>query len=121
MIVELKKEYRFEAAHRLPRVPPGHKCARTHGHGYRVELCAAGKVDPDTGWLVDFAVLDDAWTHIFTRLDHRTLNDVPGLENSTCENLAAYIWRELRPNVPQLAAVTVWETADASCTYRGEG
>ncbi len=119
MIVELKKEYRFEAAHHLPRVPAGHKCARLHGHSYRVELHAAGAVDPETGWLVDFAVLDDAWAELFRRLDHRNLNEVPGLENSTCENLAAFIWNAVLPRIPALAAVTVWETADACCTYRG--
>lgn len=121
MIVELKKEFRFEAAHHLPRVPAGHKCARVHGHSYRVELHARGPVNPETGWLVDFSVLDDAWDDLFRRFDHRMLNDVPGLENPTCENLAGYIWDALRGPVPQLAAVTVWETADASCTYRGEG
>lgn len=120
MIVELKKEYRFEAAHHLPNVPPGHKCARVHGHSYRIELHARGKVDPKTGWLVDFAVLDDAWAELHGRLDHHNLNEVPGLENSTCENLAGYIWKALRPRIPQLSGVTVWETFDASCTYRGE-
>jgi 6-pyruvoyltetrahydropterin/6-carboxytetrahydropterin synthase len=120
MKVELKKEYRFEAAHVLPRVPPGHKCARMHGHSYRVELALTGEVDPATGWLVDFGLIDDAWQPLHLRFDHHTLNEVPGLENSTCENLAAYIWAALRPTVPQLSAVTVWETVDASCTYRGE-
>lgn len=120
VIVELKKEYRFEAAHRLPKVPPGHKCSRMHGHSYRIELHARGPVNPETGWLVDFAVLDDAWQPLHDRLDHNVLNDVPGLENSTCENLAEYVWRELRPRIPQLSGVTVWETADACCTYRGE-
>ncbi len=121
MIVELKKEFRFEAAHSLPRVPPGHKCQRVHGHSYKIELHASGKVDPQTGWLVDYAVLDDAWADLHALLDHRLLNDVPGLENSTCENLALYIWKAVRPRVPQLSGVTVWETADACCTYRGEG
>jgi 6-pyruvoyltetrahydropterin/6-carboxytetrahydropterin synthase len=120
VIVELKKEYRFEAAHRLPKVPPGHKCSRMHGHSYRIELHARGPVNPETGWLVDFAELDDAWQPLHDKLDHHVLNDVPGLENSTCEVLAAYVWRELRPRIPHLSAVTVWETADASCTYRGE-
>jgi 6-pyruvoyltetrahydropterin/6-carboxytetrahydropterin synthase len=120
VIVELKKEYRFEAAHRLPCVPPGHKCARLHGHSYRIELHVRGRVDPSTGWLVDFAVLDEAWLTLHHRLDHRTLNDVEGLENSTCEVLAGYVWREVKPRVPQLSGVTVWETTDASCTYRGE-
>lgn len=120
MIVELKKEFRFEAAHRLPRVPPGHKCSRVHGHSYKIELYVRGPVNRETGWLVDYAVLDDAWAVLHDRLDHRMLNDVPGLENSTCEVLAAYIWEALRPAVPLLSAVTVWETPDASCTYRGE-
>lgn len=119
MIVELKKEYRFEAAHFLPRVPPGHKCARVHGHSYRIELSVTGPVDPETGWLIDFSVIDDAWAELHDRLDHRNLNDVPGLENSTCENLAAYIWAAMRPRIPQISAVTVWETSDACCVYRG--
>jgi 6-pyruvoyltetrahydropterin/6-carboxytetrahydropterin synthase len=120
VIVELKKEYRFEAAHVLPRVPPGHKCARVHGHSYRIVLHVRGKVDPQSGWLIDFGVIDEAWSEIYNRLDHRNLADVPGLENSTCENLAGYIWEAVRRHVPQLSAVTVWETADACCTYRGE-
>ena len=100
MNVELRKEYRFEAAHFLPRVPPGHKCARMHGHSYRIELQVSGPVNPDTGWLIDFAVIDEAWEGLFRKLDHHTLNEVPGLENSTCEILAAYIWAAVRPVVP---------------------
>jgi 6-pyruvoyltetrahydropterin/6-carboxytetrahydropterin synthase len=119
MIVELMKEYRFEAAHRLPRVPEGHKCARVHGHSYKVELLVQGPVDPTTGWLIDFGVIDDRWAELFSRLDHHYLNDVPGLENSTCEVLAAYIWNDVIARIPQLCAVTVWETGDSKCTYRG--
>jgi 6-pyruvoyltetrahydropterin/6-carboxytetrahydropterin synthase len=122
VIVELKKEYRFEAAHHLPRVPEGHKCRRVHGHSYRIELHVRGAVDPHTGWLIDFGVLDEVFeAEVFRKLDHRNLNDVPGLENSTCENLAAFIWHALRARIPEVSAVTVWETSDASCTYRGEG
>jgi 6-pyruvoyltetrahydropterin/6-carboxytetrahydropterin synthase len=120
VIVELRKEYRFEAAHHLPRVARDHKCARLHGHSYRVELEIRGPVDPETGWLVDFAVLDQAWDGLHLQMDHRNLNDIPELENSTCENLAAFIWKTVRVGVPALSAVTVWETPDASCTYRGE-
>ena len=119
MDVELVKEYRFEAAHSLPRVPEGHKCRRVHGHSYKVELAVTGPVDEKTGWLIDFGVIDDAWAELFTRVDHHNLNDVPGLENSTCENIAVYVWREVRRTIPQLSAVTVWETSDSSCTYRG--
>jgi 6-pyruvoyltetrahydropterin/6-carboxytetrahydropterin synthase len=120
VLVELKKEFRFEAAHFLPKVPPGHKCARMHGHSYKVELTIRGKVNAETGWLIDYAVMDEAWDELHRRFDHRVLNDVPGLENSTCEVLAGYIWNALRPKMPELTAVTIWETTDASCTFRGE-
>jgi 6-pyruvoyltetrahydropterin/6-carboxytetrahydropterin synthase len=119
MNVELTKEFRFEAAHRLPRVPEGHKCSRMHGHSYKVEIEARGAIDPTSGWFIDYAVLDDAWAPLHAQFDHRCLNDVPGLENSTSENLAVFIWNALRPRIPQLSAVTVWETADGKCTYRG--
>jgi 6-pyruvoyltetrahydropterin/6-carboxytetrahydropterin synthase len=62
--VELMKEYRFEAAHSLPRVPEGHKCRRVHGHSYKVELRVSGPVDARTGWLIDFGVIDDAWAEL---------------------------------------------------------
>jgi 6-pyruvoyltetrahydropterin/6-carboxytetrahydropterin synthase len=117
--VELTKEYRFEAAHHLPRVPAGHKCARVHGHSYKVEISVRGAVDPTTGWLIDFGVIDDAWHELHLRFDHHNLNDVPGLENSTCENIAVYVWQALRPLIPPLSAVTVWETFDSKCAYRG--
>jgi 6-pyruvoyltetrahydropterin/6-carboxytetrahydropterin synthase len=117
--VELTKEYRFEAAHSLPRVPAGHKCSRVHGHSYKIEVHVSGPVDPKTGWLIDFQVIDDAWAPLHERFDHRNLSDVPGLENSTCENIAVYVWNALRAQVAHLAAVTVWETGDSRCTYRG--
>jgi len=121
VIVELTKEYTFEAAHRLPNVPAGHKCARVHGHSYRVEIEVRGPVDPRTGWLIDFGVMDDAWSELHARFDHRNLNDVPGLENSTCENIAVYVWEALKPRISALSAVVVSETGDSKCTYRGEG
>ena len=119
MNVELTKEYRFEAAHQLPRVAAGHKCSRLHGHSYKVDIEVKGAVDPATGWLIDFGVIDDAWQELFLRFDHHNLNEVPGLDNSTCENIAIYIWQALRPQIPVLSAVTVWETYDSKCTYRG--
>ena len=91
-----------------------------HGHSYRVEVGLFGPVDPKTGWLVDFAAIDEMWRPLFRQLDHQTLNDVPGLENPTCEILCGYIWSALAGKVPHLAAITVWETPDSCCTFRGE-
>ena len=120
MLVELKKLYSFEAAHHLPRVPPGHKCSRMHGHSYRVEIALHGPVSQATGWVVDFSAIDDAWAGLFRQFDHHTLNDVDGLDNPTCENLCAFIWEVMATQISYLSAVTVWETADSCCTYRGE-
>lgn len=121
MRVELSKTFRFESAHRLPRVPADHKCFRVHGHSYAVDVVAAGEVDPETGWLVDFGEIAALVEPVIRgELDHRLLNDVPGLENPTAEALCGWLWRKLKPRVPHLAAITVHETCAARCTYRGE-
>ena len=121
MRVELTREYRFEAAHRLPMVPPEHKCARMHGHSFRIEVMVSGEVDARTGWLIDFgditAVVEPLLKH---ELDHRSLNDVPGLENPTSEHLCRWLWERLRPRIEGLSAITVHETCAARCTYRGD-
>jgi len=120
MQVELSKRYRFEAAHRLPHVPPDHKCYRMHGHSFEVEVAVRGEVDPRSGWLVDFAEITAVVEPLLmSELDHRTLNDVPGLENATSEVLCGWLWSRLEPLLPGLSALTVHETCTAKCTYRG--
>lgn len=121
MRVELSKEFHFEAAHLLPTVPPGHKCARLHGHTYRIEVSVIGEVDEKTGWVLDFGeIVSVVEPLLLEELDHRTLNEVPGLENPTSELLCAWLWRRLKPALPGLAAVTIHETCASRCTYRGE-
>ena len=117
--VEIYKAFTIEAAHRLPNVPPGHKCARLHGHSFRVELRARGPLHPALGWVVDFADLKAAFQPLYDQLDHHYLNDIPGLENPTSERLAIWIWDRLRPVVPGLSAVVVRETCTSGCEYRG--
>lgn len=119
MNVRLSHEFRFEAAHRLPKVPTGHKCARLHGHSFKIELTIEGPVNPDTGWFIDFGDLFDAWKPLGDQLDHFYLNDVPGLENPTSEVLSKWIWDRLIGPIPSLAAVTVHETCESRCEYRG--
>ena len=121
MRVELSKRFRFEAAHRLPKVPADHKCHRIHGHSFEIEVTVAGEVDPALGWLIDFADLREAVEPLLMReLDHRTLNDVPGLENPTSEVLCGWLWGRIAPRLPGLTTVTVFETCTARCTYRGD-
>ena len=119
MIARLVKEYRFEAAHHLSRVGKDHPCGRMHGHSYRIELTLEGTVDPNAGWLIDFGDLDHAWAAVGSQLDHAVLNDLPGLDNPTCENLTRWIWNELVGTLPMLRRVTLWETSDARCEYEG--
>jgi 6-pyruvoyltetrahydropterin/6-carboxytetrahydropterin synthase len=118
--VEIFKTFTLESAHRLPHVPAGHKCARVHGHSFRVEIHVSGPVDPHLGWVMDFADIKRAFEPVYQRLDHHYLNDVPGLDNPTSENLARYLWRELKPSLPQLARVVVHETCTSGCSYGGE-
>ena len=117
--MEIFKEFTFEAAHRLPRVPEGHKCGRLHGHSYRVEVHVAGLVD-ETGWVMDFADITAAFAPLHDLLDLRYLNEVDGLANPTSENLARWIWNRLPGGLRlPLTAVTVRETCTSGCTYRG--
>ncbi len=118
--MEIYQEFRFEAAHRLPHVPEGHKCFRLHGHSFRVTVHISGEVGRETGWVRDFADVYDAWQPLYDRLDHHYLNEIAGLENPTSENLARFIWRELKPKLPELCQVVVCETCNSGCIYRGE-
>ncbi|MBK8011855.1 MAG: 6-carboxytetrahydropterin synthase QueD [Deltaproteobacteria bacterium] len=119
MRAEIIKSITFEAAHRLPHVPEGHKCARLHGHSFRVDLKVEGEVDPAFGWVQDFDEVRRAFEPLRLRLDHYYLNDIEGLENPTSENLARWIWDRLRPALPRLTEVTVHETCTSRCVYRG--
>ncbi|HEY7357667.1 MAG TPA: 6-carboxytetrahydropterin synthase QueD [Ktedonobacterales bacterium] len=120
MHMDIFKEFTFEAAHRLPHVPADHKCARLHGHSFRVELHVRGAVDPATGWVMDFADIKRAFQPLYDQLDHYYLNEIEGLANPTSEHLARWIWRRLRPRLPGLCRVVIHETCTSGCIYQGE-
>jgi 6-pyruvoyltetrahydropterin/6-carboxytetrahydropterin synthase len=118
--MQIYKEFSVEAAHRLPNVPEGHKCARLHGHSFHVTIYVKGPVGAETGWIMDFGDIKAAFAPVFDRLDHQYLNDIEGLENPTSENLAAWIWAQLKPNLPLLNCIQIKETCTSGCIYRGE-
>lgn len=118
--MEIYKVFHLEAAHRLPNLPPEHKCSRLHGHSFRVEIHVAGPVEAKSGWIMDFAELKTAFAPVFDALDHRYLNEVPGLENPTSEHLARWVWKKLKPALPGLSKVVIAETCTSGCIYQGD-
>lgn len=118
--MEIFKEFTFDSAHFLPNVPDGHKCKNMHGHTYRVRFYCKGKVDDYTGWVIDFADIKAVWKPIEKIVDHKLLNDIPGLENSTAENISIWLWRKMKPNLPLLSKIELWETPTCGVIYCGE-
>ncbi len=118
-VVELIKDFRFEAAHWLPNVPEGHKCRRVHGHSFRGEVAIRGPIDPHLGWVMDFADLKRIVDPIVSELDHYLLNEIAGLENPTSEIVAMWIWKRLAPQIANLHRVTIEETCTSRCHYYG--
>ncbi len=117
--MEIYKSFTIEAAHRLPNLPDDHKCSRLHGHSFTIELHVSGEVDAVTGWVMDFAKISEAFKPLYERLDHHYLNDITGLENPTSENLARWVWQELKPKLALLTSIVVKETCTAGCIYTG--
>lgn len=118
--MEVFREFTFDAAHRLQGLPEGHKCANMHGHTYRLTVAVEGPLEPSIGWVVDFAAINGATNEVIAQLDHRVLNDLPGLEQPTTELIAVWIWNQLIDRLPGLARVTLYENARSGVTYRGE-
>lgn len=112
------RRFRFESAHQLPNVPWGHQCGRMHGHGFEVILHANQNLNGDDMG-VDFDKLGDIWSPLNAELHLACLNDIPGLENPTSEVLASWLWKRIRPALPELSWITVYETVTAGCHYDG--
>ncbi len=117
--MRITQGFHFEAAHFLPHVPETHRCRRMHGHSYKVELTLVGEVDPVTGFVADFFDVEAAFAPLLARLDHYCLNEVEGLENPTAENISVWIWTRVKPALPQLASVRVFETPLSYAEYAG--
>jgi 6-pyruvoyltetrahydropterin/6-carboxytetrahydropterin synthase len=117
--MEIIKEFTFDAAHYLPNVPDTHKCKNLHGHTYRVRLCIEGPLDPVLGWVMDFADIKAAWKPLEQQLDHQVLNNIAGMTNTTAEELAMWIYNQLKPALPMLSRVELYETPTSGVIYRG--
>lgn len=120
MKVRLTKDFGFESAHRLSRARKGHHCRELHGHSFNVEISVEGEVDQKNGWIYDHARISEAVEPVLQRLDHHYLNEIPGLENPTIENIALWLWQRLSPSLSGLVEVVICETSKVRASYRGE-
>ena len=118
--MEIYKEFSFDSAHFLPNVPEGHKCRNMHGHTYRLKVFIEGQPDPKLGWIMDFKELKDALSGVIEQLDHRLINDIPGLENPTAENITIWIWNQIKPMLTNLSRIELYETPTTGVIYKGQ-
>lgn len=119
MKVRLSKTFAFEAAHSLPTFPPGHKCRRLHGHSFRFDVIVEGEVDPALGYLLDYGDIKRVVDPIVKQLDHYHLNEIEGLGNPTSEVVAMWLWQRIKPALPMLSEIVVYETCTSACHYQG--
>jgi 6-pyruvoyltetrahydropterin/6-carboxytetrahydropterin synthase len=120
MHVEIAYEFGFDAAHFFGHEPVGHPYRQLHGHSFTAEVVVAGETDAVTGFVLDFAELERAGAELRAQLDHALLNDIPGLEVPSLENIACWLWTKLKPSFPGLCRVIVRRpSCRQACTYSG--
>lgn len=119
MKFELKQHFQIESARFLPKLEKSHPCSRMHGHSFKIILTLVGEADPHIGWVIDYNDIQAKMKPILELIDHRVLNEVPGLENPTSEYLAKWIYEKARGELPTLVRVTVAETPATECSYPG--
>jgi 6-pyruvoyltetrahydropterin/6-carboxytetrahydropterin synthase len=118
--MQIFKSFTFDSAHFLPNVPEDHKCRNIHGHTYRLVVYLEGPLDSHKGWVADFAVIKKIIDPVIKRVDHHLLNDIPGLENPTCELIAVWLWDNIKSSLPSLAKVELHETPTSGVVYEGK-
>ena len=122
--MQVSCEFHFDSAHRLPFVPEGHKCGRLHGHTYTLTVVVDGTVGAD-GFVVDFDYVKRVVDPIVDQLDHRYLNDVPGLDNPTVEVQLVWLWQQIMSNpsgaLYGLVELVLQEGKSNAASYRGPG
>lgn len=117
MNFELKQHFRIESARFLPHLPESHPCSRTHGHSFLITLRLVGPLDTKIGWVRDYNQIEVLMKPILNQVDHRLLNEVPGLENPTSELLCQWLFEKAHAVLPELVQVSVSETPNTECSY----
>jgi 6-pyruvoyltetrahydropterin/6-carboxytetrahydropterin synthase len=114
----LRIESDFDAAHKIEGYEG--KCAKLHGHTYKVEVIVLTKEIDSIGISFDLRLLKEKLVKITNRFDHSFLNDMKELGNPSVENISKYIYQNMKDNLPNggtLERVRVWETPKSWCEY----
>lgn len=118
--MKLYRAFTFDSAHRLPNLPPTHRCSNLHGHTYRAEIHVESELVPGYDWVVDFGDIKAIVEPVVKELDHCYLNEIPGLENPTSENICKWLWSRIHPKLPILTKIVVQESPDSAAIYVGD-
>ena len=110
---------RFESARKLPRVPKGHPCGNVYGLAFKLEIHVEGRMDPETGFVIDFKDIENGIKPIYDQIDHNYLNDIEGLENPTSEVLVEWIWNKIEPKLNGLVKLVLWENEVSRVEFKG--
>jgi len=118
--MDIYKIFTIEAARSLPNLPDDHPCKNIHGHSFKIIITASGDIQNNTGFVMDFEDLNQAFHPIHQLLDHSYLNDIEGLENPSSEILCVWIWKKLSKTIPTLKQIEIKETDLTGCIYKGD-
>ena len=114
------KKFNIESARSLPNVPENHPCNRLHGHSFKIIISVEGQIDEQSGFVIDFQEIENAFNPIKGILDHSYLNDIEGLSNPTSENICIWIWNKIESSIPDICEIEIKETDSTGCKYKGE-
>ena len=114
-MLELTQEFGFDAAHFMPHRKAGDRYRRMHGRFVCTEVALKGEGDATTGRARDFGEIKVALDEVGSTLDHRLLNDLPGLKNPTLENLARFIFAAVNFSLPGIVRVRVSRPSYGQC------
>ena len=113
------KKFNIESARSLPNVPESHPCYQLHGHSFKIIISIIGQINKNTGFVIDFQEIENAFNPIKKILDHSFLNKIEGLSNPTSENICIWIWDKIESSIPNICEIEIKETDSTGCIYRG--
>ena len=114
------KKYYFDAAHFMTNLKKGHKYMKVHGHSYEMIIKISGNLDKTNNWVLNYDDIDEIVNPLLQKIDHKTLNEIKGLEKPTSENLAKWFWERIRKKIVNLESIEIIRPRIGGCIYSGD-